>query len=134
MQKKLFLLLFSVIISVSAFSQRTISGTVIDDENESLPGVSVVIKGTTTGTITDFDGNYQLTNVAVGATLEFSYIGMKSQEHKVGASTSVLNVTLQSSTQMIEEVVVTAMGIQQEKKRMNFAVQTVDTESLTDSK
>ena len=134
MRKCLFLLFLFVLPSVVALAQqKTISGVVVDETNEPLIGVSVVVKGTTTGVITDFDGRYTL-SVPENSTLSFSYIGMKSQEIKVPSSTSILNVTMQSDSKLIDEVVVTAMGIKQEKKRMNFAVQSVNSDALTESR
>ena len=134
MRKCLFLLFLFVLPSVVALAQqKTISGVVVDETNEPLIGVSVVVKGTTTGVITDFDGRYAL-SVPENSTISFSYIGMKLQEIKVPSSTSILNVTMQSDSQLIDEVVVTAMGIRQEKKRMNFAVQSVNSDALTESR
>ena len=109
----------------------TVTGTVISAE-DGLPviGASVLEKGTSNGTITDFDGMYELT-VADGAVLVFSYVGLTPQELKV--SGPVMNVTLQGDAIAMEEVVVTAMGVVQEKKRLNFAVQNIGGESLNES-
>lgn len=134
MRKIFFTLLIFVIIPFTAFSQKTLTGTVIDDTNEPLIGVSVVVKGTSLGTITDFDGNYSLSGVPNEATIVFSYVGMQGQERKLTASQTTLNVTLKADALVIEEVVVTAMGIRQEKKRMNFAVQSVDADKLVENK
>ena len=134
MRKYFFLLILLVFATPYIIAQTSISGRVIDENQEALIGVSVVIKGTTFGTITDFDGNYNLQNVPATATLVFSYVGMHTQEHKITSSTSVLNITMRADALMIDEVVVTAMGIQQEKKRMNFAVQSISSETLTENK
>lgn len=134
MRKYYFLLILIVFTSISVYAQKTITGNVVDENREALIGVSVVVKGTSTGTITDLDGNYKLSNIPNTATLVFSYVGMQTQEQKVTPTTTTLNVTMRSDALVIDEVVVTAMGIQQEKKRMNFAVQSVGSETLTENK
>lgn len=134
MRKYFYLLILLVFTPLCVFAQKSISGVVVDESQEPLIGVSVVIKGTTTGTITDLDGKYNLSNVPNTATIVFSYVGMQTQEQKMTPTTSVLNITMRSDALVIDEVVVTAMGIQQEKKRMNFAVQSVSSDNLTDSK
>ncbi len=132
--KKYFLLLFtSLLSSVFLLAQQAVSGSVVDENQEPLIGVSVMVKGTTIGVITDFDGHYSV-SVPENSTLSFTYIGMKPQEFRVTPSTSVINVTMQADALVIDEVVVTAMGIQQEKKRMNFAVQSVNSEALTEGR
>lgn len=102
--------------SVSSVSQqqKSVTGKVNDSTGSSLPGVSVVVKGTTTGTITDIDGKYTLNNVSANATLLFSFVGMKSQEIAVGNKT-LINVTLEDETIGLEEVVAVGYGVQ--KKR-----------------
>lgn len=134
MRKYFFLLILLVFTPLCIFAQKSLSGVVVDENQEPLIGVSVLIKGTTTGTITDLDGKYHLSNVPATATIVFSYVGMQPQEQKVTPNTSVLNVTMRSDALVIDEVVVTAMGIQQEKKRMNFAVQSVNSDAITDSR
>ena len=135
MRKYFFLLFLLVFTTICAFAQQSISGVVVDQNKEPLIGVSVSVKGsTTTVTITDMDGKFSFSSVPASATLVFSYVGMKTQEQKITPSTSVLNITMQSNSLAIEEVVVTAMGIRQEKKRMNFAVQSVNADNLTENK
>src|SRR5690606_5395754 len=100
---------------------KQISGLVTDaDDGAPVPGVSVVVKGTTTGTITDSNGNYSLT-VPVGEVLVFSFVGMKAKEIPIGAE-SVYNVNLEAETIGVEEVVVTAMGIKRDKKALGYSV------------
>lgn len=134
MRKYFFLLILLVFTPLCIFAQKSLSGVVVDENQEPLIGVSVLIKGTTTGTITDLDGKYNLSNVPATATIVFSYVGMQPQEQKITPNTSVLNITMRSDALVIDEVVVTAMGIQQEKKRMNFAVQSVNSDAITDSR
>ena len=120
---------FSMIVLLAvaqAFAQRTVSGKVTDDTGEGLPGVNVVVKGTTTGVTTDLDGNYQL-SVEDGATLVFSYVGFETQEIEVGSRTSI-DVTLSGATEL-DEVVVVAYGTST-KKDFTGSVQTVNSGDL----
>ncbi len=94
--------------------QKTISGTVTDGNGQTLPGVSIVIKGTTSGTITNIDGRYSLTNVPPGAVLQFSFVGMKAQEISVGNQTAI-NVTLEEENIGLQEVVAIGYGSRQKK-------------------
>jgi TonB-linked SusC/RagA family outer membrane protein len=102
-------------------AQRSVSGTVIDDAGESLPGVSIVIKGTSTGTVTDVNGKYTL-SVSPDATLVFSYLGYQTQELTVGSRT-VLNVTLPEDTKTLDEVVVVGYGTMRKKDLTGSIVQ-----------
>ena len=131
MMKKLFLFLTCTLLSGSLFASIKVSGTVTSaDDKQPVIGASVLEKGTTNGTITDFDGIYSLT-VSDGATLVVSYVGMKTQEIKVSGPQH--NVVLQSDAIAVDEVVVTAMGVVQEKKRLNFAVQNIGADALNES-
>ena len=89
--------------------QKNVSGKVTDSEGHPLPGVSIIIKGTNTGTITDFDGNFTLTNVSGDATLVFSFVGMKTQEIAIAGQSS-LNITMEEDAIGIEEVVAIGYG------------------------
>mgnify|MGYP004702060711 CR=1 FL=1 len=91
--------------------QRGVTGRVTDRTGAPLPGVTVVVKGTTTGTITDANGNYTIGNVPPNATLVFSFVGMRTQEIVVGTQ-AVINVSLQDETFGIEEVVAIGYGVQ----------------------
>ena len=130
--KKILFVLTCLMASVAMMASITVTGTVISAE-DGLPviGASVLEKGTSNGTITDFDGIYELT-VADDAVLVFSYVGLTSQELKV--SGPKMDVTLQGDAIAMEEVVVTAMGVVQEKKRLNFAVQNIGGDALTENK
>ncbi len=107
----------NIIISVSSEAngtesgqqQKTVTGKVTDSSGIPLPGVTVVLKGTTTGIITDANGNYSLSNIPANASLKFSFIGMKSQEVEVGGKTTV-NVKMDEETIGIEEVVAIGYG------------------------
>ena len=89
--------------------KKSVSGKVTDSSGAPLPGVTVVVKGTTTGIITDADGNYLLADVPANATLQFSFVGMKSQEVVVAGKTTI-NITLTEETIGIEEVVAIGYG------------------------
>jgi TonB-linked SusC/RagA family outer membrane protein len=110
-------------VQISFAQEKTISGTVSDESGLPLPGVNIIIKGTTTGTQTDFDGNYTIT-ANVGNVLSFTYLGLKPQEATVGASNTI-NVTMQEDASVLDEVVVTALGIKREKKSLGYASQEV---------
>lgn len=114
--------------TTSAFASITVKGQVTSAEDGlGMPGASIVVKGTTTGTITDFDGNYEI-EVDNGATLVFSFMGYKSQEHK---AVPHLSVTLQSDAIMMQEVV--SLGYSSVKKaELSSAVVTVSADQLTD--
>ena len=107
---------------------ETATGTVVDAMGPVI-GASVVVKGTTNGTITDFDGNFSLSGVKKGAVLEISFIGYATQE--VVWNGTALNVTLLEDTQQLQEVVVTALGIKKDAKKLGYAVSTVGAEDLT---
>lgn len=107
----------------------TITGTVTDQNGQSLPGVTVFVKGTTSGTITDNDGKYKIENIEPGATLIFSFVGMKTQEIIVGGQ-SQINVVLSVETFGVDEVVVTALGFKREEKALGYAVQKVKGETI----
>lgn len=103
--------------------QKSVSGKVTDPSGSPLPGVSVVLKGTTTGTITDSEGKYSLSNVAASATIVFSFVGMKSQEIPVVAKSSI-NVTMVEESIGIDEVVAVGYGTQS-KKDVTSAINTI---------
>ena len=113
--------------------ERTVSGNVVDSKGEPLIGVSVLIKGTTSGSITDFDGNYKVSTNETNPIIVFSYIGYKSQEIPLNGQTSI-NVILQDDTQVIEEVVVTALGIKRERKALGYSIGEVKGEELEKAK
>jgi len=115
------------------WAQKKVNGIVMDkDVNMPLIGCNVVEKGTTNGTVTDLDGKYEL-EVGENATLQFSYLGMTTKEEPVNGHT-VINVDMSSDTQKIEEVVVTAMGIQRKAKSLTYATQQVGNQELTRAK
>ena len=110
------MLVFLAFIGYSVLAQEVqITGKVTNaDDGSVLPGVSVVVKGTTTGTTTNVDGTYSI-SVPPNATLVYSFVGMQSQEVAVGTQT-VINVQMKTEVTGLEEVVVTALGITRQKK------------------
>ena len=130
--KKRWTLLQSVVFvmfllsSTLAFAQNRVTGKVTDRTGMPLPGVNVLEKGTTNGSITDVDGKY-IINVAKGKTLQFSYIGFTTQEVKV--SSNQINVTLQEDLQSLEEVVVIGYGSMQ-RKDVTSSITSVKAEDL----
>lgn len=121
-------LLLALIVQFSFAQDKTITGTVTDQDGLPLPGVNIVVEGTTTGTQTDFDGNYSI-QASEGQSLLFTYIGQKPVTQTVGASNTV-DVQMTEDAQALEEVVVTAQGITREKKSLGYAVSSVDEEAL----
>lgn len=109
--------------------QRTIKGTVSDEYGEPLIGVSVLVQGTTTGTITDIDGNYTLEILNDEAVLEFSYIGYQKTSLRVAGASS-FNIIMKEDAQQLNEVVVTAMGIERKEKSLTYATQQVKGDEL----
>ncbi len=119
-----------LISSTALFAQRTVTGTVTTSEDgSSLPGVNVVVQGTTTGTITSADGTYSLNIPSGDVSLQFSFIGYEAQVIPVG-SASVIDAVLMPSAFEMDEVVVTALGIAREKKTLTYASQEVDGDEL----
>ena len=121
-----FLLVSFLFLASNVWAQdRTISGNISSDEDGSgLPGVNVIIKGTTVGTTTDVNGSYSLDVPSDGGTLVFSFIGLASQEIEIGAR-SVVDVVMSSEVEELQEVVVTALGITKEKAALGYAVTSV---------
>ena len=113
----------------SAQQQKSISGKVTDSSGGALPGVTILVKGTTSGIITDTNGNYTLTNVPSAATLVFSFVGMKTQEILVGVKTNI-NVSLAEETVGLEEVVAVGYGTQR-KGNLTGSIASVKSEKLT---
>ena len=121
--------LFVGIGLVTAQTQKVTGVVISEEDGQPVVGASVLVKGTTLGTITDVDGNFNLSNVPSSAkTLQISYIGMQTQEVVIKPN---LRVVLKADAQKLDEVVVTAMGISREKKALGYAVQDVKSDALT---
>ncbi|MDJ1479818.1 SusC/RagA family TonB-linked outer membrane protein [Cytophagaceae bacterium YF14B1] len=129
-----FLMLFLLSIGALFAQDRTITGKVTDaTDGTPIPGVNILIKGSTSGTTTNNEGNYTLQSVPSGATLVFSFIGFQNQEI-ASANQSVINVQLQSDTKQLNEVVVTAIGIERDKKALGYSVQQIKSDELGENK
>jgi TonB-linked outer membrane protein, SusC/RagA family len=124
--KKVLLLCILSICAFSTWAQdRVVSGRVTSTEDGStLPGVNVVVKGTTNGTVTDVDGKYSISVPSAGGSLVFSFIGLKTQEIPIGER-SVIDISLGLDVTQLSEIVVTGYGIQQEKRSLTGAVSSV---------
>ncbi len=111
MWQRLMLMALMAVASTVAFAQGKVSGTVVDATGETIIGASVVVKGTSTGTATDLNGQFTLENVPQNATLVFSYVGYRTQNIAV-AGKSQMTVTLEEDKQLLDEVVVVGYGVQ----------------------
>ena len=132
MKNKLFILLIYALTMVQSISaQTTITGTVINQSGEAVPGANVRAKGfTDVGTITDLDGVYSLDVPSEATHLIFSFVGMKTKEIEITNQT-VINVSLETEDVGIDEVVVTALGITRKRMSVSYAVQTIQGEGIT---
>lgn len=117
--------------SLMAQEKTLVSGTITDETGVPLPGVSVVVKGTSRGVSADFDGKYDI-QASKGEVLQFSFVGYTTQEKVVsGGKTQTINVKLKEQVQELTGVVVTALGIKREEKALSYNVQQVKSEELT---
>src|SRR5690348_16722581 len=127
------MMLLFVIGSLSAFAQRTVSGRVTDTGGNGMPGVNVIVKGTSAGTSTDATGRYSISVADDATTLVFSFIGYASQEVEVGNRTSV-DVSMAEDTQQLSEVVVTALGVERSVKSLQYSMTQVSGESFQEAR
>lgn len=117
-----------LVIGTTAFAQSITGRVTTSKDGQPLPGVSILVKGTTMGTTTDADGKYSVSAAKTG-TLVFSFIGYKTQEVAI-ANRSTVDVALEEDATMINEVVVTAFGVSQEKKALGYATTVVNNDAL----
>ena len=130
--RKLLLSLLTVIACTgyAVAQDQTIAGTVKSDDGVVLPGVSILVKGTTKGTATDADGNFSIA-APVGSRLVFSFIGFSTQEYLIDKpGTTPVVITLASDTRQLSEVVVTGTGVATEKKRLGISVESITSKDL----
>lgn len=132
-QFSIFFVVLLMCITVS-FAQTngsiTVTGTVVDEKGESIIGATVQVEGTTNGVITDIDGKYSVRVENDKSTLRFSFVGLVPVVEQVKGR-RIINVVLKSDTKVLDEVVVTALGIKKEKKKLGYAVQDLDAPALT---
>jgi TonB-linked SusC/RagA family outer membrane protein len=134
--KKIYSVCLSVLLlcflTISAYAQKTVSGTVRDAAGAPIPAVSILVKGTQKGVNTDPGGKFSI-SAPEGSILVFRYLGFKAQEIAIGSSSTV-NVVLQEDNNALSEVVVTALGVKREKKSLGYAVQEVKGEALVEAR
>jgi len=135
MIKKAMKLFFLIcVLGFSSIQAQTVTGKITDAADGSpLPGVNVIIKGTTIGVSSDFDGNYSIDVTDPNAILQFSYMGYTEVDVPFNGNTTI-NVSLEVNAESLEEVVVTALGIKREKKSLGFAFQEIDGSELTQAR
>lgn len=135
MKKVVIFLLFVALGTLTLFGQvRVVTGTVVDAEDSApLPGVSVSVKGTSIGTITDMDGEFELDVPENAVALAFSFVGMQTQVITLDEKT-VIDVILEATSLELDEVVVTALGVSREKKSLGYAVQEMDGDAVNQVK
>jgi len=135
MKKRLhgFLTLFLALVVQLSFAQvSSVTGTVTDEDGLPLPGVNIIIKGTTTGVQTDFDGIYSI-NASQGDVLVYSFIGLVTAQKTVGASNTI-DVVMATDAAQLDEVIVTALGIERKPRELSYSVASLDNEDLTETR
>jgi TonB-linked SusC/RagA family outer membrane protein len=124
---------FLLAASISALAQRTVSGTISDATGNRMPGVNIIVKGTSVGTTSDAEGKYNISVPDGSNTLVFSFIGYATQEVDVSTRTSV-DITMAEDINELSEVVVTALGIERNTKALQFSATQVSGENLTQAR
>ena len=125
-------LLLAFVVQLTFAQQKTVSGSVLDETNLPLPGVNVIVNGTTNGVQTDFDGNYSI-DVSVGETLVFSYVGYKKVEMPVTAASSDISFAMEPDASILNEVVVTGFAVKKDKKALGYSVSSIQSEAIQES-
>jgi TonB-linked SusC/RagA family outer membrane protein len=128
--RKTFFAACAFMLTFSLFAQQNVTGMITDADKEALQGVSVAIKGSTTGVVSDVNGHYSVNVPNREAILVFSFVGFVTQEIETGSQT-VIDVSLAEDIQQIGEIVVTALGIKREERALGYAVQSISSEDLT---
>ncbi|RME96705.1 MAG: SusC/RagA family TonB-linked outer membrane protein, partial [Bacteroidetes bacterium] len=127
--KKLSLVVGLLFVGLATLlAQRTITGTVVDDAGEALIGATVIVKGTSTGTVTDIDGSYSIEVGDDAKALIFSYTGFESVEREIGAA-NIIDVILSAGV-TFDEIVVTGQGVGIERKRLTTTVDAISSEQI----
>ena len=127
--RRLMFLALMTFCTIGTYAQNKVSGKVVDATGEPVIGASVIIKGTSTGTVTDFDGNFTIANAPSKGNLEISYIGFRTQSVALGGN-NTFNITLQEDRQLLDEVVVVGYGVQK-KSDVTGALAHMDSKELT---
>ena len=135
MNKLIINILISLFPLVMLSQETSIKGLVTEKSGDPLIGVTILIKGTSIGATTDFDGNFIIdTRNMSSGTLEFSYLGFATKEVKFDSTLKEINVVLEETTEQLEAVVITALGIKREKKSLSYSTQTANTEDLSEAR
>jgi TonB-linked SusC/RagA family outer membrane protein len=130
---KYVLLFMTLFMTTVIFAQSTVKGTVTDSEGVPIPYVNVLLSGTNKGTTTDENGKYTLQINDTSSMLTFSILGFETQEVAIN-NTSILNITLVQSSEQLNEVVLTALGLKRETKELGYVVQNLDAKGVTEVK
>ena len=125
--------LFILVGSTAYAQERSITGTVTGEGGEPIPGVNILVKGTTQGTITDIEGQYRLSVPEAAETMVYSFVGYQTKEVPI-ANQSTIDVQLMVDDTQLNEVVVTALGVERESKALGYAVQEVEGSSITQAR
>ncbi|MBX2840296.1 MAG: SusC/RagA family TonB-linked outer membrane protein [Flammeovirgaceae bacterium] len=132
--RKFWLLMMLQLVALAAIAQeQTLTGKVADETGEVLPGVSVLVKGTTIGTVTDIEGEFKLNVPETAETILFSYVGFQSIERQIRGQTN-FGITLIEDSKQLDEIVVTALGVERETKALGYSVQEVQGAELTQAR
>ncbi|HTF20786.1 MAG TPA: SusC/RagA family TonB-linked outer membrane protein [Chryseolinea sp.] len=128
--KRILLLLFGVVCALYSHAQdRNLTGKIVDEAQEGLPGVNVILKGTTIGTVSSSDGTFSLAVPQTGGTLVFSFIGLATQEVVIG-NENALSVKMTTDVRQLSEVVVTGVGVATDKRKIAISVASVSASDL----
>ncbi len=126
--RQILMLFMALVVQFSFAQEKTVTGKVTDDKGSPLPGVNIIIKGTNSGTQSDFDGLYSI-ETSEGSSIVFSFLGFADKEVIIGSGNTV-DVQLTASTSELEEVIVTAQGIKRAKKSLGYAVSEIQSEDI----
>lgn len=129
MKRNLLTCIILLFFSYAAISQVQVTGKVIDENQEPLPGVNIIVKGTINGTVTDFEGNYTISAPA-DAVLVFSFIGYNDEEQVIGGRARI-ELSMLPNMEALDEVIVTALGIKRETKALGYSAQDIKSDDLT---
>ncbi len=133
MKKTLFSTVFTIMVSLFAHAQSVFKGTVLDENEVPLSGATIIVKGTTNGVVTDFDGNFVIELSTGSEILIISYIGYLTKEVETNGKTS-MSISLSMDSQQLDEIVVTALGIEREKKSLGYASQELNNDEVVQAR
>ena len=134
--EKIKIILLLTIFPLIVFSQEnTIQGTITNIIGEPIPGVTILLEGTQTGSSSDFDGNYTInTQNKTEGVLVFSYVGFTTVKISFVKDSKTINTVLEESTEELDEIVITALGIKRDKKSLSYSTQSVDSEDMKEAR